>query len=252
MEKTRKSRTVLKALEVLEELSKLEEGLTNAELSRRLGLHPSTSYRLLNTLVSKNYLSKENGLYRLGHKILQLKYLARREENLRQRARPWLIKLESETGFTTNLAILDMLNAVPIEIVSGSKNLVVNKNLGKPVPLHATAVGKCLLAYLPKSERKKLLAQLKLQKLTPKTITKKEKLLEELKTIKRRGFAVDDEEFVTGIRCVGAPIFSKKEALAAISVSSLSSQLDDDQIGKVAKQVIRTAKEISYQAENIS
>lgn len=242
----RKTKTVLKALEILEELSKSDEGISNKDLSTRLDLNPSTAYRFLNTLASKGYLSKEDGLYRLGHKVLQLQYLTSRNASLRHRSRPLLADLENRTGFTTNLAIREGLKTILIEIIKGSKNLVVNNNLGKPVPLHASSVGKCLLAFLSQGERETLVKQLELERYTPKTITEQDKLLGELEMVRKRGYAIDNEEFITGIRCIGAPTFNDDgNVIAAISISGLASQIQDKMIKTLAKDVKIVSNEIS-------
>ena len=246
MQAPRKAKTVLRAFEVLEEVSRFDEGISNAALAARLNFHPSTTYRLLNTLVSKGYVGKDNGLYRIGYKVLELQCLTELNAKLRSRARPLLTDLENRIGFTTNLAIRDGLKAVLIEIIKGSKNLVVNNNLGKPVPLHATSVGKCLLAFLPEGEQEALVKQLQLEAYTPKTITNSSELLQELEITRKRGYGIDNEEFVTGIRCIGAPILNEeREVVAAISIAGLASQIQNETIDNFAKDVIRTSENVS-------
>jgi len=246
MQVSRKVKTVLKALEILEEVSRFNEGISNAVLAARLDLHPSTTHRLLNTLVSKGYIDKDKGLYWVGYKVLQLQCLTELNANLRHRARPLLVDLKDRTGFTTNLAIRDRLKAVLIEIIKGSRNLVVNNDLGKPAPLHTSSVGKCLLAFLPEGEQEVLVEQLQLETYTPKTITDSNELLRELEITRKQGYAIDDEESVTGIRCIGAPILDKeKGVVAAISISGLASQIQGEEIGNIAKMVIRTSENIS-------
>lgn len=251
MQASRKAKTVLRAFEILEEVSRFDEGISNAALAARLDLHPSTTYRLLNTLVSKGYIGKDSGLYHMGYKVLQLQCLTERNANLRHRARPLLVDLKDRTGFTTNLAIRDGLKAVLVEIIRGSRNLVVNNDLGKPAPLHASSVGKCLLAFLPGGEQKALVKQLQLEEYTPKTITDSNQLLQELEITRKRGYGIDNEEFVTAVRCIGAPILDKeKGVVAAISISGLASQIQGEEIGSIAKMVIRTSENIPFSSSS--
>jgi IclR family acetate operon transcriptional repressor len=246
MQASRKAKTVLKALGILEEVSRFDEGVSNAALADRLNLHASTCHRLLNTLVSEGYLSKAHGLYRMGYKVLQLQCLTDRNTNLRRRARPLLVDLRDKTGFTTNLAIRDGLKAVLIDIVRGSKNLVVNNDLGKSAPLHASSVGKCLFAFLPEGEREMLVEQLQLETYTNRTVTSIDELRRELEMTRMQGYAIDDEELVTGIRCIGAPVFGKGErVVAAISISGLAAQFLEEKIEILVSEVITGSKKIS-------
>jgi len=237
---------VEKAISILEALSTKRGGISLSELSQHLSYPTSTTYRLLNTLSSKNYVRKNNGLYQISYGILRLQALSQQNLELEQLAQPLLTKLEEKTELTTSLAIRDGLKAVLIGIIKGSNNLVVNNNLGKSVPLHVTAVGKCLLAFLPQEKQETLVKQLELKAYTPKTITNSNKLLQELVMTRNRGYGIDNEEFVTGIRCIGAPVFNyEDEVFAAISVSGLASQIQGETLENCARNVIRIGKAIS-------
>lgn len=247
------SKTVLKALDILEELSEAGENISNAAIAKRLNLNTSTTHRILNTLASKGYVGKENGLYRMGHKVLNLKYLTSQDSVFRQRAHPLLAELEESTDLTVTLAIREGFKAIPIDIITGYNNLVVNHNLGRPVPLHASSVGKCLIAFLPNLERNEIVKRLDLKRFTSHTITSKDQLMEELDLIKERGYATDGEEFVAGIRCVGSPIFGyQQQILAAASVAGLTGQFAKQTVEKIAEKVIKTSKNISsfYHEQN--
>jgi len=241
------SKSVEKAINILELLAKKQGSVSLTELSSCLSYPPSTAHRLLNTLISRNYVRKDdNGLYVIGYGILRLQALLQQNVLLEQLARPVLTELEERTGMTTNLAIRDGLKAVIISIIKGSRNLVVNNNLGKYVSIHASSVGKCLLAFLPRDKQEQLVTQLVLKEYTSMTITDAKELLQELEITRKRGYGVDNEEFVSGIRCIGAPVFnSNNEAIAAISVSGLAPQIQGEGIDAYATKVIHAARAIS-------
>ncbi len=243
---TKKNKSVEKALDILEELANGKDAISLTELSQRLSYPLSTTYRLLNTLVDKNYVYKNKNLYKIGPGVLRLQALSQQNFQLEQLAWPFLAELEERTELTTNLAIKDGLEMFIIKIINGSKNLVVNNNLGMSVPLHASALGKCLLAFSPMNEQQTFLDHLKLKRYTPKTITDLTYLIQELEVTKKRGYSVDDEEFVTGIRCIGAPILNAdNRVIAAISVSGLASQVNDKTMENYAEATVYTGKKIS-------
>lgn len=243
MNKT-KSKTVLKSLNLFEELSKSDKGLSNTEIANRVNLNPSTSHRLLSTLESQGYVSKEGKVYRLGHKTFQLKVLSQKEERIRGLIRPFLIELEEKFGFTVNLGVRRGRKAIPIEIIKSSAGLVVDNNLDTPTPLHASALGKCLLAFSPVKVQKVLTSQISLTNYTQNTITEKRKLAEELEKVKDRGYAIDDEEYFKGVICIGIPCLMDKpnSPSCALSVSAPASTVDDKKIGTLVSELKKTRK----------
>ena len=113
-------------------------------------------------------------------------------------------------------------------------------------PAHATALGKVLVAFLPDEEKERVLGLLSFQALTPHSISNMVQFQEELELVRRRGYAVDNEESVLGARCVGAPILGpQREALAAISVAGPSTRISQDKIPLFARAVTESAQKIS-------
>lgn len=229
------SKTVLKALELFEVLSQTGGGATNAELASRMDISPSTCHRLLNTLESKGYVAREEKKYHLGYKVFQLKGLTRKQERVKRIVRPFMEELEIKCGNTVGLGMRRGLNVIPIEIVRGSQYLMVNNNLGKPIPLHATSLGKSLLAFCPEEVRRLILSQITLSRRTDKTIISKGKLIAELDKVRERGYAVDNEEFTEGVVCVGVPVLEVTDyPKYAVSVLSPAARMNDDKIDKIA------------------
>lgn len=240
------SKTVLKALKIIEELSGADSGLTNSEIANRVKINPSTCYRLLSTLKNQGYISKEDNLYRLGYKIFQIKGLNNNKLLLKKSIEPFLIELEEKFGCTINLGIRRGDSAVPIEIIEGSKNLVVNKNIGVPAPLYASSLGKCFLAFIEKEIREFLLSRINLNSYTQNTITQKSNLINELEKVRNQGYAVDKEEYIEGIVCVGVPILNKNgEPIFAISISVPKTSINEDAVESYVTSLKKTGKVIS-------
>lgn len=243
-----KTKTVVKALRILEELSGHSGSLTNKEIAEKLGMHPSTSYRLLTTLTKEDYIRKGNNRYQIGFKLLRLQALSRETKRIKRIVYPFLSSLSDQTRLTTNLAIREGLQIILIDIVKGSTQLTVNANLGKSVPPHASAVGKALLSVLPKRQRNRTVNSLSLQRFTSNTITQPNELMDELQLTRNRGFARDKEEFVEGIHCLGVPICPEEHDLSvSISISALTTQIRSKGTDNLIKQLKNASKKISLE-----
>src|ERR1700730_1648750 len=200
---------VERALNILEAAAQRRDGLTNSEISRKLGIPKSSASYILRTLERRGYLRRdaETARYRLGLKILSLGGDAQGNLDLADVALPFMRALGEKIRLTVHLAVLDQGEAVYIEKVEAAGFFKVNTWVGRRMFLHSTSVGKCLLAWLPRHEIETLVKPQGLKKRTPKTITSVSKLLADLEHVKQTGYAVDDEENSLGARCLGAPVF---------------------------------------------
>ncbi|MBN1858801.1 IclR family transcriptional regulator [Candidatus Bipolaricaulota bacterium] len=243
---TEGTKAIEKALRLLEELANSGTGLSLTGLSQRLSFPLSTTSRILSSLVEMGYVRKSEGVFLVGYGILRLRAMCAEDSVLEQLARPHLMELEAKTGLTTNLAIRDGLRGILIAIVKGSKNLVINNNLGKATPLHASGLGKCLLAFSPLREAEVIGKTLDFTAFTEHTITDEARLKAALSDIRRAGYALDDEEHTSGIRCVAAPInVSHSGRIAAVSVSGLAAQMQDSAIAGLAEDVMAIGRRIA-------
>ena len=195
---------------ILEVVTRSEKGIAVAEIARETGLHVSTTFHLLRTLVALGYVSQEDGSrkYRLGPKVFQLGAAARTENHLAEIAAPLLEELARRTGETSHLAVWHRDEIITISKVDGSSPVQLSERVGHPRPVHCTAIGKVLLAWLPEAERKAFLANARLDPRTPKTITSVPQLEQELVKVCAQGYAFDDEEFTQGIRCIASPVWN--------------------------------------------
>ena len=241
---------VERALNILEAAANRRDGLTNSEISHKLGIPKSSASYILRTLERRGYLRRdvENGRYRLGLKILSLGGDARANLDLAEVALPFMQALQERIHLTIHLAVLDQGEAVYIEKVEAPGFFKVNTWVGRRMFLHSTSVGKCLLAWLPKPEVETLLRQQGMKKRTPKTISSVPKLLADLERVRDQGHAIDDEENSLGARCVGAPIFDAMGTVtASLGVSGTLTQMDEANLPRIMDALKETARRISRQ-----
>ena len=243
---------VERALNILEAAAQRRDGLTNAEISRKLGIPKSSASYILRTLEKRGYLCREaeTGRYRLGLKILSLGGDAQANLDIADVALPFMRILGEKIRMTVHLAVLDQGEAVYIEKVEAPGFFKVNTWVGRRMFLHSTSVGKCLLAWLPKHDVENLVKQQGLKKRTPKTITSIMRLIAELEHVKQSGYAVDDEENSLGARCLGAPIFDTMgNVTAALGASGTLTQTDEDSVPRIIEALKETARRISRQMQ---
>jgi len=243
---------VERALNILEAAAQRRDGLTNAEISRKLGIPKSSASYILRTLEKRSYLRREaeTGRYRLGLKILSLGGDAQANLDIADVALSFMRILGEKIRMTVHLAVLDQGEAVYIEKVEAPGFFKVNTWVGRRMFLHSTSVGKCLLAWLPKHDIENIVKQQGLKKRTPKTITSITRLIAELEHVKQSGYAVDDEENSLGARCLGAPIFDTVgNVTAALGASGTLTQTDEASVPRIIEALKETARRISRQMQ---
>jgi DNA-binding IclR family transcriptional regulator len=235
---------------ILEVVTRSDKGVAVAEIARETGLHVSTAFHLLRTLVALGYVSQDDGTrrYRLGPKVFQLGAAAWSENHLAEIAAPLLAAMARRTGETSHLAVRHRDEIITISKIDGSSPVQLAERVGSPRPAHCTAIGKILLAWLPDAERKAFLAQARLEPRTPKTITSVAQLERELVKVRAQGYAFDDEEFTQGIRCIAGPVrnFSGRVA-AALGISAPVWRVSLDRVAELTSVVMTTGTALSEQ-----
>jgi len=219
-----------------------------SEISERMQLSKSTVYGLVNTLLTKGYLeqNEQTKRYRLGIKLFELGTLVYNRMDLRNEAKVFCEELGSKYNTTVHLAAHYGDEIVYIDKVDAPEAVIVYSQTGKCAPMHCTGVGKAILAFLSDDELKHVFAKGDFKKYTEHTITDREELYCELRRIHSCGYAVDNEEIETGLRCIAAPIFNyMNQPVAAISVSAPTVRLPLEQIETIAKDVQYHALQIS-------
>lgn len=227
---------------IIEELMAFN-GAGVSELASRLDMPISTVHDHLRTLESEHYVVKEDDQYQIAVRFLELGGHARSRQKLYQTAVPEIKKLAERTGEHANLMIEEHGLGVFLYREKGKDALSLDTYSGMRVPLHTTALGKSILAHLPKERVDAIFDQHGLPKVTLRTRTDRTELHAEFEEIRERGYAFDNEERIDGVRCVAAPVFNNEgTVLGAISVSTPSTRLQNERFREeLPRQVLSTA-----------
>ena len=224
-------------------------GVRATELAERLGVDRSTAYRILYTLMQNGYLlqdERSNKFVANPAKIFQLSSEVAESRNWVMVATERLKDLRDITRHTANLAVKHDSQIVIIARELALETPTVLQSLGARRPVHCSAAGKAVIAFLPQGDIEKIHSEVGLAPLTPRSITALDRLLAELAQVRQQGFAVDDEETLIGVRCIAAPIFDyNNRPLAAIGISGPISTLTHEQIADHSAKVQMIAQEIS-------
>jgi IclR family acetate operon transcriptional repressor len=234
----------LALLEILAE----EDGLTLSELSRRSGVSASTVHRILLTLESRAYVQHdmERGIWLVGVGAFKTGSAFLRNRRVASMGRAAMHALMEATGETVNLGIEDNGEVVFISQVESHDTLRAFFRAGSRGAMHASGVGKALLAEFPEHRVRQICALRRLERFTEQTITDLGELLRALAEGRRNGWALDDEERSLGMRCVAAPIFNEHaEAIASVSVSGPTVRVTPRKLDDYGPMVRRAADEIT-------
>ncbi|HEY3579347.1 MAG TPA: IclR family transcriptional regulator [Pyrinomonadaceae bacterium] len=242
--------SVERALSILELLASRNHGLSTSEISRAAKVPKSSTSYLLRTLVGRGYVHRdlETGQHTLGIRVLSLGGQAMQGMALRELAMPHLRQIVETTRLGSHLAILDHGEAVYIERIESPGFIKMDIWNGRRVAPQVTAVGKALICQLSREEVQEIAGLHPVRPVSARTIVTLPHLLEDLAAIRRRGYAIDDEEHAVGVRCVAAPVFAATgEVVAAIGVSGTVSQMNDDHLHSFGKIVQTIALKLSAQ-----
>jgi IclR family KDG regulon transcriptional repressor len=237
-----------RAVSILNAFSPEDPELGVTELAERLGLHKSTVHRFMVNLDAAGLVERNprTGRYRLGLRIFELGGLVMQQMNLWDEALPFLEGLVHDTGETGHLAVLDGGEAIYIERVEARRALRVPSAIGRGYPAHATNLGKVLLADLSRERVEAIVAERGLAAYTPHTITDLPRLEAELERIRALGYAVDNEEYDEGLRCIGAPVRDHSgHVVAALGIGGPVTRITPDRVDPLAELVMTAARGLS-------
>lgn len=210
-----------RALAILKVLAG-SEGMSLSELAEAADQAPATVYRVLSTFEAHGMVEFQASrqLWFVGQEAFRIGSAFLERTSLVEQARTAMHALMAETGETANLAIADGGQVVFISQVETHEPIRAFFRPGTRGPIHASGIGKALLAYHPPEAVDRIVREQGLAAFTTRTITDRGRLLDELAAIRARGWAMDDEERTEGMRCIGAPIFNEfREAIAGVSIS---------------------------------
>ena len=245
-------RTTEKTLTLVEEL--MERGHCGVtELADGLEMGKSAVHNHLTTLRKHGYVLKRGDEYQLGLKFLEVGGSTRKSMEFYQVAEPEVKSLADETDELANLLVEEQGKGVYLMRSKGEEAVDLDTYAGLRTDLHTTALGKAILAYLPKERVEEIIERRGLKRETPQSIGTREELFEALEGVRERGYAVDNGERLEGLRCIAAPVKnSSDDVLGAISVSAPASRVSDDEChGWLSERVLSAANvvelNINYQ-----
>ncbi|GGL38609.1 transcriptional regulator [Halarchaeum grantii] len=236
--------SVQTTIDIVEALRDLD-GAGVSELATHLDLPTSTVFDHLRTLEQNEFVTSDDDGYRVGSRFLEIGGYARKQDPLYQVAEPEIQKIAHQTGEHANLVVEDFGKAVFYAKAEGEDAFQLDTHVGKRVHLSTTSAGKAILAEFDDETIHDVLDEHGLPAVTEHTVTDRDVLFEEIEECRERGFAVDDEERIPGVRCVGAAITGDDGVLGAVSVSGPKSGMQDDRfLEDIPDLVLRTANVI--------
>lgn len=248
-------RLVDRTFDVLEALSLHPNGTSIAALTAETGIHKSTIYRLLHTLISRGYVTKdeENSRYRMTLRAYQIGSRAVPTFDLLSLSLDYLKELCRTSHEAVHLAVPDGPTIVYLFKEVASENVIrIASQTGARNYMYYTGLGKALMATMPEDKVKEIWNQSEIIQYTPSTITNFSDLLADLAEIKKRGYAIDNEEHEAGIVCIADVIRNADdEAVASLSISTLANRVDNAFLEKNVPQLKKTARAISSLLGNI-
>jgi DNA-binding IclR family transcriptional regulator len=244
---TYKVQALDRAFAVLDLLGESETPLGLAQVATSLQLHKSTAHRFLMVLERHHMVERTGGgKFRLGLRLFDFGNRAIEQYDLRDRAQPHLRRLVAETEETAHLCILEQARVIYIDKIEPARSVRMITRIGASNPVHCTAVGKAMLAFLPEDRTEDILRRTRFERFTPHTIATPEALRAEVEKTRRRGYAVDDEEYEEGLRCIAVPVLdAQRFPVAAVSISGPSFRVTAQKLPAIANHLLQCVRGIS-------
>jgi IclR family acetate operon transcriptional repressor len=240
--------SVDRAMLLLEALGEDEEGYRLTDLAIRTGLSPSTAHRLLTTLEKRRFVAFDpsDSMWHIGRQSFAIGSAFIRRRNFVAPALPFLRRLRDLTHETANLGVIDDGEVIVLTQVESREIMRAITRVGGRAPMVASGIGKAILSTYPDADVVAIIRRHGMKRLTPKSIVRAGQLREALDAVRRDGWALDDQEFVTGLRCVAAVVYNDQaEALAGVSVSGLASRVPETRVRELGALVRDTARDLT-------
>ncbi len=245
--------SVQRCLRLLRLFSEAPGGLTASEVTRISGLPVSTVHRFLANLETAGFLEwSQSGKYHLGIASFSIGHVALGQLSVRRLSLPYLRALSQYTQETIHLTVRQGLTAVYVEKLDSPQQVKIHSRIGASVPLHCTAVGKVLLAYLPQGELQTLLPRMELRRFAQNTIGTPQELQQQLDRVRKVGHAYDLEEHEPRIRCIAAPIWDQTGAVqASLSITAPAERMPIPRLRNLAPVIqeagLQISRDLGYQ-----
>ena len=239
--------SVKKAFAIVSAIASSQQGLGVSELAKNLKMAKSTVHGMTSALeelgaVMRNPLTKK---YKLGFTLLEIGRSAYGQIDLKTSARPVMEELMEKTRTSVFLGILNWDHVTVLDIVESSQDLKITAPVGTTIPMFAGAVGKVFLASMDETQARKIVKSKGLPRFTDNSIIDTASYLKELKRVEEKGFAVDDEEYILGVRAVASPLMGLGQLRSAIWCVGFKAGLDDNKMRTLTRETQKAARSIS-------
>ncbi|MFW6137942.1 MAG: IclR family transcriptional regulator [Spirochaetota bacterium] len=241
------SKTALKALRTLEVVAASQQELAVRDVAERLMCDKTTAYRMLVTLERAGFINRDGTTkrYSLSYKVVSLSRNLLAENEVTKLIVQTLREISAVTQETLHYSVLAGKEAVLVHKVKGSQLVDVDFQIGDRAPLHATAIGKVLLAYQDVRFIEKVISS-GLPKMASQTIIESDQLRRELLKIRSQGYAIDDHELSDSMRCIAVPVFKRGGRVeGGISISGPDSRLTPEQLNKLREIMLESSRKLS-------
>ncbi|KUO50131.1 MAG: hypothetical protein APF76_06605 [Desulfitibacter sp. BRH_c19] len=241
-------KSVDKAFRIIELMAQESRPMGVTEISKKLNINKSTVHATLNTLIGRGYFEQdaEGGKYKLGIAFTFIANASLNGIDFRSKAKPIIKRLSQQINETVHMVIMRQGKVVYIEKQESIQSMRIHTEIGKSQPSHCTGVGKAILAWMDAEEREQIIREYGLPKYTINTITDEEVFNQHLEDIRKKGYAIDDEENEEGLRCVAAPIMDHSgKVIAAISIAGPTTRMTLNSLKKMAELAVAAGLEIS-------
>lgn len=245
--------TVGKALDVLDMVAARGHPVRFRELLATGRFPKATLYRLLQTLTNQGMLAydAERQSYAPGMRLVRLAHSAWQQSSIAPLARPHIDALAARIGETVHLAQLDTGHVLYVDKRNARRPVDMYSEAGKVGPAYCTGVGKAMLAYLDDADLTRAITRQSFYRFTAHTLTTSKELTAELRAVRARGYAFDNEEHEPGIICIAFPILTRaKRVIGAISVTSITARTTLAALAALAPEIAQTAALIAAEAES--
>jgi IclR family acetate operon transcriptional repressor len=238
------TRALVRSQAILDLFSSERRPLGVKDLHRLLALPKSTVSRLSSVLEQFGYLTRRGATYVLGPKLFELGSLFARQDGLVEISRIPLEEASADARQTSCLGVLKGPDIVHVVVVPSLSPVHYVTNVGSLAPAHSTGLGKALLAELSGDAFEFQMSQLVLKRYTPNTIADMQRLRKEINIVRRRGYAIDDEETAIGLKCVAMAVSLAPMGVVAISFSGPAADFTDQRIEQYVDRLAKTASQL--------
>jgi DNA-binding IclR family transcriptional regulator len=243
-----------RGLRLLHLFSESPRGLTAKQVAALSRLPVSTVHRFLANLVTAGFLNRDGeGTHHLGIACFSIGQAAVGQLDIRRLSLPYLRELNQQTRETIHLTVRHGLSAVYVEKLDSPEPVRIHSRIGAAVPLHCTAVGKVMLAYMPPEEQDRIISQIDLKRMTPNSVGNVQELKTELYRVRKNGYACDLEEHELHIRCVAAPIWDHTGSVqSSVSITAPTLRMPVTRLRQLAPLIqaagLNISTELGYQS----